>query len=29
MMDARAAGEVIGELEALYARAHADRAGRA
>jgi hypothetical protein len=29
MMDARAAEEVIGELEALYARAHADRAGRA
>ena len=29
LVDARAAAEVIDELEALYARAHADRAGRA
>jgi hypothetical protein len=29
LMDARAAEEVIDDLEALYARAHAERAGRA
>jgi hypothetical protein len=29
MMDQRAAVEVIDALEALYARAHAERAGRA
>jgi hypothetical protein len=29
LVDARAAEEIIDELEALYARAHAERAGRA